>query len=483
LKLVFCPIIRGSIQQLKNNGIDLTKEYDDWVKLGFAFASLGEQGRTLFHELSELYSEYDYKECDNKFDELAGKTTGTSTIATFFQYCSEAGVYYIDKQEERQSTAATAIESPTLLQIILDSEQKLRERMKEKISFVQPIIKHDENDLFYPNSLNVIQGKMGSHKSRFVGDVASLLLHKDITPRISGMSRVALYNRPLVCYIDTERNHKDQFPYAMQQIKLRAGYTLEDELLKFRFNSFIDVPRKDRQQALKQLVEHMRLITEDHLVFIIDVMTDLLEDFNQVTETYEFIDYLNVLINQYEITFFLVIHENPNNDKGRGHTGTEGGNKASSLVQVAREQGTDIIKINPKKIRNGSCNWDYNLMWSDEEKGLVEASGEDVAMAKAAKSTADAPLSEVLDLTVKVLLDGGPLNKGNLIDDVISEFEKAEIEVSKRTLQRRFDVVPGSTVQYGEATYKIVMKEDGKEKIFSLENATIDNKEESDLPF
>jgi len=44
-------------------------------------------------------------------------------------------------------------------------------------------------------------------------------------------------------------------------------------------------------------------------------------------------------------------------------------------VQVAREQGTDIIKINPKKIRNGSCNWDYNLMWSDEEKGLVEAMG------------------------------------------------------------------------------------------------------------
>ena len=100
------------------------------------------------------------------------------------------------------------------LKTILESECELRKRTMEQISFVKPIIKHNDYDLFYPNALNVIQGKMGAHKSRFVGDIASLLLKDDGNSTLSGMKLGPVKLTPVVCYIDTERNKMDQLPFA-----------------------------------------------------------------------------------------------------------------------------------------------------------------------------------------------------------------------------------------------------------------------------
>lgn len=78
------------INELQRSGIDLTATYEDWVKIGLAFASLGEYGRTYYHDVSRLYPKYDYTETDAKFSELLRNRTGLVNIGTFFHLCEQA---------------------------------------------------------------------------------------------------------------------------------------------------------------------------------------------------------------------------------------------------------------------------------------------------------------------------------------------------------------------------------------------------------
>ena len=50
------------VDEIKQRGIDITAEYNDWMRIGFACASLGEQGRDVFHAVSSMHSDYNYDE-------------------------------------------------------------------------------------------------------------------------------------------------------------------------------------------------------------------------------------------------------------------------------------------------------------------------------------------------------------------------------------------------------------------------------------
>lgn len=80
-------------RRIENYQIDLTCNYQDWIKLGFAFADeFGETGRNYFHRVSRFYSGYDPAGTDRQFDKcLQGKKSGV-TIKTFFQAAKDAGV-------------------------------------------------------------------------------------------------------------------------------------------------------------------------------------------------------------------------------------------------------------------------------------------------------------------------------------------------------------------------------------------------------
>jgi len=84
--------IESCIAGLKSKGIDLTSSYGDWLKVGFAFASLGEEGRGYFRQVSSMNSKYESKKCDNKFDNLLKRHNGKSDISTFFYLCKLNGI-------------------------------------------------------------------------------------------------------------------------------------------------------------------------------------------------------------------------------------------------------------------------------------------------------------------------------------------------------------------------------------------------------
>ena len=52
--------VEALISELRSSGRDITSDYNDWLKVGFALAGeFGEAGRSYFHAISSLYPDYD----------------------------------------------------------------------------------------------------------------------------------------------------------------------------------------------------------------------------------------------------------------------------------------------------------------------------------------------------------------------------------------------------------------------------------------
>ena len=59
--------VEALIAELRASGRDITADYGDWLKVGFALASeFGESGRRYFHDISSIYSGYNQEESDTK---------------------------------------------------------------------------------------------------------------------------------------------------------------------------------------------------------------------------------------------------------------------------------------------------------------------------------------------------------------------------------------------------------------------------------
>ena len=81
------------LRRIEAFGIDLTCNYEDWLKLGFALVDgFGEAGREYFHRVSRFNAEYNAAECDQQFTKcLQAKKTGI-TLRTFFAAAMDAGI-------------------------------------------------------------------------------------------------------------------------------------------------------------------------------------------------------------------------------------------------------------------------------------------------------------------------------------------------------------------------------------------------------
>ena len=78
-------------REIVSRGIDITANYDDWFRVGAALASLGECGRSLFHQVSAMNGQYNAAETDRKFNNCL-RSVNSISIGTFFHICSMYGI-------------------------------------------------------------------------------------------------------------------------------------------------------------------------------------------------------------------------------------------------------------------------------------------------------------------------------------------------------------------------------------------------------
>ena len=85
--------VEALIAALRASGADITADYYDWLKVGFALAGeFGEGGRGYFHDISSLYPGYDQAESDSKYTECLKSDSGRTDISTLFYLAKNQGV-------------------------------------------------------------------------------------------------------------------------------------------------------------------------------------------------------------------------------------------------------------------------------------------------------------------------------------------------------------------------------------------------------
>ena len=79
------------VEKLEQHRIDITNDYADWFRVGFALANLPEPfGRNFFHRVSSICEKYNASLCDQKFNALS--RPDRIGIGTFFNICSQYGI-------------------------------------------------------------------------------------------------------------------------------------------------------------------------------------------------------------------------------------------------------------------------------------------------------------------------------------------------------------------------------------------------------
>lgn len=348
---------------------------------------------------------------------------------------------------------------------ILEVRDALKDKISKEIIFSSPIITREEQGIIYPNTINVIQGKAGAHKSRLVELICALMLGGENANSTLGYS-IPWYRSEdfFVSYFDTERNTKEQFPFALKRILRQAGLPDTEKPYNLDFVSLISAQRSERLDILKLHINLLRQNVEKHLIIVLDVLTDCLGNFNDPKESLQLIDFMNQLINHYDVTFITVIHENPTSgEKARGHVGTELLNKASTQIQIGFEkESKSLIRIKYLKNRHGRRPEDFYVEYNELTRCLQLVDDtviENYRLSNIKKAPVE-DIEQVLPELVK-----GKISRETLIASLRTKFE-----CSRNTVIERIKHFTDKRKVEGEngVEYLFNSEKQGREVFYSL---------------
>jgi len=88
------------LAEIENKGIDITGDYLQWLRIGFAIGSeFGTSGLHYFQRVSRFSGQYDTKACEKQYRYCCSNRQGI-TIATFYYYAKHAGIEISNKREQ-----------------------------------------------------------------------------------------------------------------------------------------------------------------------------------------------------------------------------------------------------------------------------------------------------------------------------------------------------------------------------------------------
>lgn len=372
------------------------------------------------------------------------KDTNLNNINPAFDFDKYIGVDDIKTEAEQLLKQGNEASISNNLKTVLATREKLKQIKASEIKFSEPILKQGENAVIFPHTINVIQGQAGVHKSRLAENICAAFLKLNGNQNeLLGFNRLNYNATHTVVYVDTERNLSEQLPYALQSIQMKAGYNRADHPSNFEYISLLQINRKDRFATLNECLNHFKKSTNNPLFIVLDVSTDCIEDFNKTDKSMELIDLMNMAINEHNVIFLCLIHENPKSDKARGHFGTELMNKASTVMQVgfekdASQNDTDIIRVKYLKCRSTARHTPFYIKYSKEANGLVLADASEVSGVINNRKH-KASNEDMIEFIEMYLGDGATLTRVELLDKLCKDFK-----ASQRTIESRITEIMNS---------------------------------------
>jgi len=191
-------------------------------------------------------------------------------------------------------------------------------------------------------NISVIKGKAKSKKTFLVNlIISSILKEGNGTLQIRGNLR----NKKVV-YVDTEQSKAHVY---RSQKRITSEITSTDKIEMLSTFNFRELTPASRLNSIDVILKHP---TEVGLV-VIDGIKDLVTSINDEKESTNVSTKLLQWSTQYNCHIIVVLHENPSNDKLRGHLGTELTNKAETVIQVEVDRrNKDLSIVNAASCRN-----------------------------------------------------------------------------------------------------------------------------------
>lgn len=98
--------VEFALEVIEGMKIDITSEYDDWLKIAFALSTLGETGRSLFHRVSVFNPKYDFDTADKKFSECLKNRSRIRSCTPFFRIAEDYGITTKRPREVKEGQTA-----------------------------------------------------------------------------------------------------------------------------------------------------------------------------------------------------------------------------------------------------------------------------------------------------------------------------------------------------------------------------------------
>lgn len=265
----------------------------------------------------------------------------------------------------------------------------------------EAILNYLGNPVCFKNNIVLIQGQTGCHKSRLAASLVSLIVSNNPQLNLLGFTK-ASEESPTVLYVDTERNINYQLPVAIRQLLIDSGLDKNSLKSRFKLLPLTNIQRHHRTLVMGKQFSTLNKCAKQHYVIVLDIVSDFISNFNDIIASMEFIDMMNNALNMFDLTFIVILHENPGGEKARGHLGTELSNKSSTIFQISQTDSKDIFRLRILKSRSTErydevlLKFDpsiNNLRVLEDERMILEAS--DPEMTKLCKVLGDKFLSSI----------------------------------------------------------------------------------------
>jgi archaellum biogenesis ATPase FlaH len=283
--------VNNLIHELQTTNTDITTDYNDWVKIGWALCELGEEGRTPFHKISEFYPTYNFNEAEEKYTSILKDYNGSIKLGTLYHIAKTHKITLPALIET--STKINAGNSPrTAKQRLLDAKEQAE---------IQSLM----GAMWQTGELHILFADTGAGKSVWSTQIADAL-----SKGLNVFEILPNKNKPLkVLFYDFELSDK----------QFQKRYTDEHgKMYNFSENFFIDYI------DFKSLVEDNPTCKIDDLVtnkikadietiepdvLIIDNLTYLKTESTQDTSVaLDLIRKLNELKRQYNLSMLVLAH-------------------------------------------------------------------------------------------------------------------------------------------------------------------------------
>jgi hypothetical protein len=186
------------------------------------------------------------------------------------------------------------------------------------------------------------QGMPKNGKSLFI---TSAIASAFTTWDIFGMKINFQDNRKRLCYVDTESSDFD-FYRTLERIRRQ---TLLDEL-PHNFDALS--VREESPTDIQKLLEYYLEFNLDCSLLVLDGLLDLIQDFNNVAESFNLVQWLKKITKKYDLLILCVLHLGKKDNLSIGHIGSFLDRKSQSVLKVEKNKEKKTIELTSTFLRS-----------------------------------------------------------------------------------------------------------------------------------